>query len=189
MMTEKLPIIAFPTPILPGGRAVIQLTNAEDNALIKAYYQYGGIVLAMVHSTHNPAYGRILPVATYAQVIDFYVKNEITHVVFDGQHRIQITDIAYFDALRLGQVARLPDWPEEELQQQEQILAQKLQDIYSQFPELSRLYAHEHFDDASWLCQRWLEIIEMPVLEKYHLLSRPSAQDTKDFLIQNVLMA
>ena len=91
--------------------------------------------------------------------------------------------------LKIANAIKLPDWTPEKISTQEQELADQLRTIYQQHPELNLLYIKEDFEDSTWVCQRWLEIIQMPTLEKYRLLAKPSVQPTKEFLTEYLASA
>ncbi|MGL5200585.1 MAG: LON peptidase substrate-binding domain-containing protein, partial [Aeromonas veronii] len=38
------------------------------------------------------------------------------------------------------------------------------------------------FEDAAWLCQRWLEILPMPIYEKQMLIAKQNSEAARKFL-------
>jgi Lon protease-like protein len=47
---------------------------------------------------------------------------------------------------------------------------------------LDELYPDKQFDDAAWLCQRWLEILPMPIYEKQMLIAKQNSEAARQFL-------
>lgn len=190
MNIKKLPIIAFPTPVLPGGRVVLHVIHPQEQALAKVCCAQGGLGLMMTNSTKNNDFNRILSIGAYAEMVDFYNDMDgIPHLVFEAKQRIQIVDIHHENNLKIANTIQLPAWLPEKISTQEQELANQLRAIYQQHPELNLLYIKENFEDSTWVCQRWLEIIQMPTLEKYRLLSKPSVEETKAFLTEYLAAA
>ncbi len=183
MHYQNVPILAFTTPILPGGRVVIRIINEDEHALMQACCQCQGLGLMLSGKTANDNHKRIFAIGTFAQLLDFYLgENGLLHLVFEAKQRIQLLNIHYNKNLRTADILYLPPWPEQALEQTEAILAQRLREIYQRCPELNLLYTQAKFDDSAWVCQRWLEIIQIPTLEKYRLLAKPSCEAAKAFL-------
>ena len=57
-----------------------------------------------------------------------------------------------------------------------------LREVFEQYPELDELYPDKQFDDAAWLCQRWLEILPMPIYEKQMLIAKQNSEAARQFL-------
>ncbi len=49
----------------------------------------------------------------------------------------------------------------QELLERERFLGEQLQEVYRQFPQIGELHSLCFFDDASWVCQRWLELLPL----------------------------
>ena len=45
-----------------------------------------------------------------------------------------------------------------------------------------KLREDKQFDDAAWLCQRWLEILPMPIYEKQMLIAKQNSEAARQFL-------
>jgi Lon protease-like protein len=58
----------------------------------------------------------------------------------------------------------------------------RLREVFEQYPELDELYPDKQFDDAAWLCQRWLEILPMPIYEKQMLIAKQNSEAARQFL-------
>ncbi len=83
----------------------------------------------------------------------------------------------------LGEYDVIPQWPEVKIRNDQRILAEKLKQMFNKHPELNQLNLKKEFNNLSWLCQRWLEILPVPACEKQALLNTPNCQDTYDYLM------
>ncbi|MGF1690558.1 LON peptidase substrate-binding domain-containing protein [Photobacterium kagoshimensis] len=81
----------------------------------------------------------------------------------------------------------LPLWPEIKIDNDQQLLADKLQIMFDKYPELAGLHQHKEFNNLSWLCQRWLEILPVPAQEKQALINTPNCFNTCDYLMSMML--
>ena len=50
-------------------------------------------------------------------------------------------------------------------------LAKALQDVFNDYPEYAALYPEPDWEDASWVAQRWLEVLPIPVEQKQWLVA------------------
>jgi hypothetical protein len=81
-------------------------------------------------------------------------------IIVSGMKRFKIHEVrTEFDNLRIATVEWVPNWEFVELDSKHQFMADKLQEIYRQFPEVGDLYQQRFLDDLSWVAQRWLELI------------------------------
>ncbi|RUO22300.1 peptidase S16 [Aliidiomarina iranensis] len=61
-------------------------------------------------------------------------------------------------------------------------LKRRLQEVFTNYPEFARLYPEQNFDDARWVCNRWLEILPLPAQTKQELLRHDDAAQLQAFL-------
>ena len=54
-------------------------------------------------------------------------------------------------------------WQSGRLQADQHSLAKALQDVFNDYPEYAALYPEPDWEDASWVAQRWLEVLPIPV--------------------------
>ena len=82
----------------------------------------------------------------------------------------------------LSVVEPLPNWPSADSDISDNQLVSRLREVFAQYPELDELYPDKQFDDAAWLCQRWLEILPMPIYEKQMLIAKQNSEAARQFL-------
>jgi uncharacterized protein len=84
--------------------------------------------------------------------------------------------------VRRAEVESLPNWPSIHSDFSDDLLANRLREVFDQYPELDELYPDKQFEDATWLCQRWLEILPMPIYEKQMLIAKQNSEAARQFL-------
>ncbi|RUO38845.1 peptidase S16 [Aliidiomarina shirensis] len=63
-------------------------------------------------------------------------------------------------------------------------LKRRLQEVFANYPEFASLYPEQNFDDANWVCNRWLEILPLQAETKQELLNQEDAPQLQAFLRQ-----
>lgn len=130
----------------------------------------------------------ILPLATLVQVIDFEPLNDgFLGITVEGTERCRVTPLRIEkDGLRIGNVEPLGQWQELPCSDKDQSLQQRLKEIYRVYPELGELYPEPELNSATWVCQRWLEILPLEPEVKQQLLDHDSCQSAREYLQQLV---
>jgi Lon protease-like protein len=104
-----------------------------------------------------------------------------------GVERVRITDLwQEEDGLRVGEVEPLPPWQSGRLQADQHSLAKALQDVFNDYPEYAALYPEPDWEDASWVAQRWLEVLPLSGEQKLPLLESDDCSDALRFLMDVV---
>ncbi len=182
---EKLPLFPLPSQILPEGMLPLRIFEQKYQRLIKeSLNKYRGFGVVMVDNRKISNFGQIMPIGTRVEIVDFYtLADGLLGVTVHGVEKFRLHHIhVELDGLKVADIEPLPNWSEEAPNLTEQHLAEKLQDVFSQYPELDELYENKEFNNISWLCQRWLEILPMPVLEKQVLIENSSNRQSRAFL-------
>ena len=73
-------------------------------------------------------------------------------------------------------------WPELQLCPAASELRDHLGYLYRQHDHLARLYPEQLPDNASWICQRWLELLPLAAADKQYLLEQPDCRPALTFL-------
>lgn len=100
---------------------------------------------------------------TWVKMVDFESLGDgLLGITVVGVKRFQIHSVrAESDGLRIAKVEWFPSWPVRQLDDKELFMAHRLQKVYRDFPQLGELYTHCFYDDASWVTQRWLELMPL----------------------------
>lgn len=181
------PLVLFPLPshILPGGKLPLRLFEAGHLQMLKeSFIDDRGFGIVMEETTSTGTSGRILPVGTRVKVTDFYTLNDgLLGVTVLGLERFCIHEMdTDHTGLRRARVETLPNWPSAHSDFSDQQLVSRLREVFEQYPELNELYPDKQFEDATWLCQRWLELLPMPIYEKQMLIAKQNSEAARQFL-------
>ncbi|MGL5177614.1 MAG: LON peptidase substrate-binding domain-containing protein, partial [Aeromonas veronii] len=169
MKLQPLALFPLPSHILPGGKLPLRLFEPRHLQMLKeSFINDQGFGIVMEESTTSGQSGRILPVGTRVKVTDFYTLNDgLLGVTVLGLERFCIHEMETDEmGLRRAKVEMLPNWPSTHSDFNDKLLVNRLREVFEQYPELDELYPDKRFEDAAWLCQRWLEILPMPIYEK-----------------------
>lgn len=185
MKNTQLALFPLPSHILPGGKLPLRLFEPRHLQMLKeSFEQDRGFGIVMEEATSAGTAGRILPVGTRVRVTDFYTLNDgLLGVTVLGLDRFCIHSMTTDDlGLRRAEVEPLPNWPSIHSDFSDDLLADRLREVFEQYPELDELYPDKQFEDATWLCQRWLEILPMPIYEKQMLIAKQNSEAARQFL-------
>ncbi len=186
----SLPLFPLTSHILPGGILPLRIFEARYLRMIKeSYASEHAFGMCMLNSNGNEEdNSHIYPIGTLVKVTDF-------EKLDDGQLGITIEGIQPFkiesivteqDGLRVGSVELLNPWPESAVQPEQAYLIEKLQELYLNYPDLAALYQNPPWNNASWLAQRWLEILPLAPWQKQNLLQDSSVEACLNFLSSSI---
>lgn len=185
MKLQQLALFPLPSHILPGGKLPLRLFEPRHLQMLKeSFLEDRGFGIVMEETTSTGTCGRILPVGTRVKVTDFYTLNDgLLGVTVLGLERFCIHEMETDSTgLRHAQVEPLPNWSSADSDVSDNQLVSRLREVFAQYPELDELYPDKQFDDAAWLCQRWLEILPMPIYEKQMLIAKQNSEAARQFL-------
>lgn len=183
-MSQTIALFPLSQIILPQGRMQLRVFEPRYQRLVREAQQRpfaSALLNPYVHQQHQ---GRIFPLVTLVRIIDFcQLPDGLLGITIEGiaRHRI-IKRWQEADQLHVAQTEPLPSWTSSELNSAFQPLVPALQQVYQQNPQLAALYPDPHWEDASWLAQRWLEVLTMPPQLKFELMSADHPGPTLDVL-------
>lgn len=187
---EELPLFPLTAHVLPEGRLRLRIFEPRYTRLVKRCMSaQSDFVICMfdpMQSKDSSEY--ILPFGTAVQIIDFEMLDDgFLGITVQGKDRVKIQQHhTEADGLHVGRVERLPGWPNESLPSDKIVLKKRLEEIFQVYPELGSLYHDERFDELSWLCQRWLEILPLDVHAKQRLIKQDNPLEVSEYLLQLV---
>ncbi|KUE80801.1 LON peptidase substrate-binding domain-containing protein [Aeromonas schubertii] len=185
MAQQSIALFPLPSHILPGGKLPLRLFEPNHIEMLKeSLIGDCGFGIVMEENTATGLCGRILPVGTRVKVIDFYTLNDgLLGVTVLGMERFYIHELHTDEhGIKRARVESLPNWPRLSSDNSDEVLVTRLQDIFAQYPELDELYPEKRYEDAAWICQRWLELLPMPVQEKQGLIAKQNSDAARQFL-------
>ncbi|MFY2507854.1 LON peptidase substrate-binding domain-containing protein [Vibrio pectenicida] len=180
-------IMLFPlgSMLLPSGKMKLRIFEPRYKRLIKQACQSDGTFGVCLLDTNAPSAEPVLSsVGTLAKIVDFEVlEGGLLGVTVVGTKRFRIGSVrSEYDGLRQAKVEWLSAWSYSKIEVQHQHLSDHLQDVYRHFPQFSELHPQCFFDDASWVCQRWLELLPVKQRDVDFLLLQRDCREAIEFL-------
>ncbi|MFA0080926.1 LON peptidase substrate-binding domain-containing protein [Vibrio breoganii] len=171
--------------VLPEGKMNLRIFEPRYKRMISDCCKAGegfGVCLISEPGTSSPS--NISRVGTLAEIIDFeQLSDGFLGVTIVGTRRFKVKRVwSEFDGLRCGEVENLSNWDSRELSRDNLYISDQLQRVYQRFPEIKNLYSHCFFDDATWVSQRWLELLPIEQQQFEHLISQADCDEALRFL-------
>lgn len=186
----NIPIFPLSICLLPQGFNQLRIFEPRYKRLVSESLKSGqGFGLCMLAEDKQ----NVMPIGTLTKIIDFdMLEDGMFAIAIEGVQRFKINHIEIeSDGLKRAQVDLLDSWPKKPLNEakdEEQLLKNTLKELLSQYPQHLAYYDESQFDDISWVCQRWLEIIPMDSKEKYHCINQHNHRLAKSFLCDIIKM-
>lgn len=181
-------VMLFPltSVVLPEGKMNLRIFEPRYKRMVKeCSIQNTGFGVCLVGNDENPkAVGNVSSIGTLVTIVDFETLSDgLLGITVVGTKRFSVNRVrADSDGLRHAEVEWLENWQVPASTPPFVNLSEQLAQIYKRFPQLGDLYQHRFFDDASWVTQRWLEILPLdsPLFEK--LVGAPDCVPALQFL-------
>lgn len=175
-----LPLFPLSICLLPQGFTQLRIFEQRYKRLVTESLKSGeGFGLCMLNSKNE-----LMPIGTWVHIIDFETLDDgLLGISIQGQQRFKINDFNIEDdGLKRGNVSLLPDWPNSDIVPNQKFLSETLQQILEQYPTQLSHYNKQDFDNMSWVCQRWLEIMPITAEEKYQCINSHNHKMTEELL-------
>ncbi|KHT64713.1 Lon protease [Photobacterium gaetbulicola] len=183
---NKIALYPSSTHLLPGGRAPFTLIEKRHLRMLKESLTNGTpFALCMINESEELNELKQIPaIATLCKVINFDQNDAgLLSIVAEGTQKIRLSGISVDnDGLMQGDATLYPNWQSAPLAQADQELAEKLKLFYQTMPEIGALYPAPLWDDVSWVCQRWIEVLPLEAHYKQLLIAQDTAKLTTRFL-------
>jgi len=172
--------------VLPGGRMKLRVFEPRYVRLVRqacaGERPFACALLNPYVALSHP--DRLFGVATLVQITDFtQLEDGLLGITVEGINRIAIKQRSQEpDGLHIATHERLPDWPETAFLPAHRQLSDELSIVFKQNPQLQQLYPQPQWQNASWLAQRWIEILSMQPPLKQQLMAADSAAPTLEAL-------
>ncbi|WP_028115782.1 LON peptidase substrate-binding domain-containing protein [Ferrimonas senticii] len=182
-------LLPIDTPVLPKGRKALKIVTPGQLRRLAECLQHPQpwLVVCMNRDDDNPL--PCYPLATRVAITDFYSLDDGTlTVVVEGQQKVRISDVwAEADGVWMGKVLPVPNWPQRPLEQTYEMVGTALERLYEQEPKLGDLYPNPDLQDASWISQRWLEVLPLMEKDKQMLMAQPDCRKTMRYVLQLIM--
>lgn len=164
----------FPLPIclLPGGFTKLRIFEPRYKRLVSESLSSGmGFGFCMLGEDNKP-----MPIATRVEIIDFETLDDgLLGVSVAGIERIEIVSWhSETDGLKRGETRVLSPWEPREVDEEHRHLSHRLEEVMHEFPQQQRLNQAANFNNLTWVCQRWLELLPIALVHKQHCYRQDS---------------
>jgi uncharacterized protein len=189
-MNLTIPLFPLSAHLLPGGRLALRIFEPRYVRMVKeACANNTGFGICMLDAKGSKELNQhILPIGTYAKVIDFdLLPDGMLGITVEGERCFNILSVSTEkDELRIGECEWLSEWT---LPAHEKLLSpinERLIEVFEKYQELRNLYDTPHFDDPIWVIYRWLELLPVHAEQKQQLLQNKDCVKAISFLTQLV---
>lgn len=185
MRTQEMALLMHDTLLLPEGRVEIRVVDPAYLSMIaevlKLHYP---LVFGMSKAnSYPPCY----EMATQCEIIDFnQLDDDSLSIVLQGKQRVRILSAAQRrDGVWISRTLACNNWQQEPINGEFELISAALEQFYKVNPELFGLYDNDvHLEDASWVSQRWLEVLPLYNKDKLRLLNQPNCHQTMNLVLE-----
>ena len=189
MSKNEIALIPMSSLVLPGGRIQLEIYEPRYQRMITEAVR--GVRQFAVGLKRESAPCPFFPIATQVDIIDFdRAAGSGLLVLVEGLHRLVLDDVTQEDdGLWIVYGEELKNWSSTPLETEYQQLADALSQLYEKLPQVADLYPKRRWQDASWLCQRWLEILPLESRDMQMLIQQSDCRETLHYLDELLLQS
>ncbi|KJY82267.1 ATP-dependent protease [Vibrio galatheae] len=185
-------VMLFPLSsiVLPEGKMRLRIFEPRYKRLVSQAMKSDGTFSVCLFDKTDEGVGRELSkIGTLVKIVDFELLDDgLLGISVTGIKKLFIDSIRVeFDGLRYASVSWLPSWEVAKVAPEVEPLCHYLDRVYQQFPDIGDLYQQKFFDDASWVSQRWLEILPLTNQQLDQLAMQPDCSTSMAFLKQALM--
>lgn len=174
--------------VLSGGRLEITITEARYLRMVKeSLTSRSGFAMCMINEAdETQEVKKISAIATLVNIVDFNaLEGGLLGVTVEGEKTIRLLSIHIeHDGLLIGEYKPYIQWHSLPVSTATQCLSDKLKLFYATMPEIGALYSSPKYNDISWICRRWVEILPLEVQYKQLLITQENPKLTVRFLLK-----
>ncbi|WP_372872073.1 LON peptidase substrate-binding domain-containing protein [Shewanella sp.] len=178
----QLALFPLPVCLLPGGTTQLRIFEPRYKRLVSESLRTAqGFALCMLGTDNQP-----LPVATRVEIVDFEtVEDGLLGITVQGKERLEVLSWqTESDGLKLGTVRTLPPWSSQPITRDYKELSDKLSELFKSYPRQSSFIEQDDFNNLTWVCQRWLEILPIGLEHKQRCYRADNVELTLSLLEQ-----
>lgn len=184
--TSQLPLFPLPIFIFPDGINQLRVFEPRYQRLVKiASRNELGFGVCMEDKGIIARYGTRVFITDFESLPDHTLG-----ITIQGIESFEIIETwIEKDHLQFGTINPIIKWCPVPATSDNVLLVDTLKQVFLEFPQLSEHYILPMYDDITWVCQRWLEILPLPLQHKQWLLSQNDSKKAIQFLhtvIQNL---
>ncbi|NHH99026.1 LON peptidase substrate-binding domain-containing protein [Oceanimonas sp. MB9] len=185
----RLALLPLTLHLLPEGRVPLRIFEPKYVRMVaEAGKDDRGFGIGMLEEPDDGGKGDLYMLGARVKIVDFYTLDDgLLGITVEATERFRIRRLEQeADGLLQAEVDLLDNWRSRSLAPVEQVLADKLQEVFVEYPELADLHPDPRWQDATWVTQRWLEVL--PIKNDYTqlLMSEPSCHRALTFLLSMI---
>ncbi|WP_334554378.1 LON peptidase substrate-binding domain-containing protein [Vibrio scophthalmi] len=123
----------------------------------------GTFGICLLERVKQPDAVQLSHTGSLVRIVDFdQLDDGLLGITVCGLQRFTIERVrTEFDGLRMAKIRTLPNWQVAEMSPADVHLGEHLLQVYHDYPQVGELYQQRFMDDASWVTQRWLELLPL----------------------------
>ncbi|MBT1445845.1 LON peptidase substrate-binding domain-containing protein [Shewanella sp. JM162201] len=160
----QLALFTLPICLLPGGMTKLRIFEPRYKRLVSESLSSGlGFAMCMLGDDKLP-----LPIATRADIVDFEtLEDGLLGITISGRERVALGPWqSDSDGLKRAEASVLPAWDALPMTAKHQHLADGLRQVMAHFPTQLANYSDNDFNNLTWVCSRWLELLPLSLQNK-----------------------
>lgn len=180
----QLALFPLPVFLLPGGRTRLSIFEPRYNRLVaESVSTKKGFGLCLPSDSKS-----VYEIGTRVEIFDFgQDKNGFLTIDIKGIERFTFNKITTdSDGLMHADIIPIESWQSIEMSEKYDAILTPLKDALVENPLYVEQVSTHSYDDLSWVCQRWLEILPIPTEKKYWLAKQTSLDPVIDIIRQNM---
>lgn len=184
----KLPIFPLPIYLLPSGVVQLRIFEPRYLNLVKNANQTNGFVIA-----HTMDKTQFNDWGSWVDIVDFDTdETGLLNIMVQCKQLVALSEIDRtardnrIDGLIQANTHILQHWPINSNHQACEYFQTQLEALFASSKILQQHYKECHFEQANWVCARWLEILPLKFKDKCHFAHQDSFPQAVEFLA-NVL--
>jgi Lon protease-like protein len=182
---DVISLIPLSSIVLPNGKINVRIFESRYLRMLRECYRYDtGFGICLIND-NKVNYSRCISrFGTLVEVVDFgQLENGFLVITVVGRQRFRILrSWSESDGLRKAEIERLENWHCQSLQEDNVDISIHLDWVYHQFPQIGELYPTRYLHDASWVSQRWLELLPLDITMYEELIGQDNCLAATRFI-------
>ncbi|OXS16230.1 ATP-dependent protease La [Zobellella denitrificans] len=182
----KLALLPLTLHLMPGGKLPLRIFEPRYVRMVSEASRSGtGFGIGMLDELDEEGNSDLFMLGTRVRIIDFYTLTDgLLGITVEATERFRIRSLEReSDGLLRAEVELLDNWQSCALSPFEQVLSDKLQEVFAEYPELADLHPAPSWRDAAWVTQRWLEVLPIKGQLAQLLMAEDSCRRALAFLM------
>ncbi|PSJ45346.1 ATP-dependent protease La [Zobellella endophytica] len=182
----KLALLPLTLHLMPGGKLPLRIFEPRYIRMVSEASRSGsGFGIGMLGTQDDDGSSDLFMLGTRVDITDFYTLDDgLLGITVEASERFRIRTLERErDGLLCAEVELLDNWQACQLSPFEQVLSDKLREVFDEYPELAELHPAPRWRDAAWVTQRWLEVLPLNTEQAQLLMAEDSCRRALAFLM------